>query len=47
VTLLIDRVLAGKTIDGVYDDECDIDGDDDIAINDVTALIDLVLAGGK
>jgi|GEM_PF-5538498 len=44
VTILIDRVLNGSSIDGCYDACADVDGDGNINISDVTALIDLVLA---
>jgi len=47
VTVLIDRVLAGASIDGCYDEQADLDGDGVIQINDVTALIDLVLSGSS
>jgi len=43
VTIIIDRVLTGTTIDGCYDTEADMDDDGAIDVDDVTTLIDLVL----
>jgi len=45
VTVLIDRVLAGKAMDGCCEECADVNGDGTIDITDVTALIDMVLAG--
>gem|GEM_PF-566448 len=49
VTKLIDRVLAGKSIDSdsdrCCDTCCDVNGDNVINISDVTALIDIVISG--
>jgi len=43
LTMMIDRILTGTTIDGCYDTEADMDDDGGVEMDDVNALIDLLL----
>jgi len=47
VTVLIDRVLASKAIDGCCDICADVNDDGVVDIIDVTALIDMVLGASN